>query len=150
MSSTDRDQLRQEVQDARQAMISTCEAMREGYILQNLPLKRDAFLCGAACIDAKPATLADLNQCIATCQDKVTRVENVSRTYLDAVSDRVELCLSRCYGETPKNPEAWEKLNHQEFFEKLGCAKKCYLEETEWIRRQNPRWGKRVDAVINS
>ena len=72
----------------------------------------------------------------------MTRVENVSRTYLDAVSDCVQICLSRCYSETPKNPEAWENLNQHEFFEKLGCTKKCYLEdleETEWIRRQNPR-----------
>ena len=63
----------------------------------------------------------------------MTRVENVSRTYLDAVSDCVQICLSRCYSETSKNPEAWENLNQHEFFEKLD------LEETEWIRRQNPR-----------
>jgi len=114
--------------DARQTFIATCESMRDAFSMYTLPAKKDAFICGAACVDAQPGSIGDFNRCVAGCQDKVTRMDNIARTYLDAVTDRVELCLQRS-SETEKD--------------------KCYLTETEWIIRQKPRWQRRVDEVLS-
>lgn len=146
----DRESLRKQVAEARQSMIFACESIRDSFNLSTLPLKRDAFMCGARCVDAAPTTISEFNQCVSGCQDKVTRVDNVARTYLDAVTDRVELCLLKCYGDTPKDPEAWEKLPMPEFTDKMACSNKCYLDEAAWIQRQHPRWKKRVDSVVSS
>ena len=146
----ERESLRQQVAEARQSMISACESLRDAFSLSTLQLKRDAFVCGTTCVDSAPTTIGQFNQCVAACQDKVTRVDNVARIYLDAVADRVELGLQKCYGGTPKDPEIWDKLPLSEFQQKMECSKTCYLDETQWITRQEPKWRKRVDSVITS
>jgi len=145
--SSDRVSIRQAVQDARQAMIATCESMRDSFSLSTLHLKKEAFTCGAACVDANPVSISDFNRCVTKCQEKVVKVDNISRTYLDATADRLDLCLNACYGGTAIDD--WEKLPENEFKLKMDCSMKCYLTETEWIKRQKPRWAGRVEGVVS-
>jgi hypothetical protein len=90
----------------------------------------------------------EFNLCVKKCSEKVTKTENVTRTFLDALADRVENCLDQCYGAAGRDPTKWSNLQTSEAEKKLQCAVRCYEQEEAWILNQSDKWRSRILDVL--
>jgi hypothetical protein len=120
------------MQESRKNMIATAEQLKTDLTdLPSIPVRVAAFRCGAECVGP---TVAEFNACVNKCSEQVSKVENVGRMFLDALMDRVELCLSHCSTEPSEDT--------------FNCMTRCYETEQNWILNQKAKWRRRVDDVV--
>ena len=148
-----------ELKEARVAMIRFAESLRDHIALESINLKKQAFACGIECVenaikqreetDSASSAIQKFNLCVRTCQEPVNKVDNIARTYLDALSDRVETCLTKCYGDATKDLTKWSVLNDEDFGLKVASAQRCYQNESEWLGSKKQVWMEEVKRIMS-
>ena len=89
-------------------------------------IRKAAFLCSAACCDAKTSH-EELQACVSTCQTKMVSAENLLGAELEAFQGRLQRCAMQCRDSvadkvsgTPPQAEL-QRLQAQVD----ACASKC-------------------------